>query len=138
MRAMLRVVHTLKRVKNMKHSEGFLKLVNDAKRRIREVTVLETQKRTAENPAAKLIDVREDTEWQAGHAAGAVHLGKGIIERDIEEKVPDKTTEMILYCGGGYRSALAADVLQRMGYANVFSMAGGWRAWKESGGEIES
>jgi len=121
----------------MKHSEGFLKLVNDAKRRIREVTVPETQKRTAENPAAKLIDVREDTEWQAGHAAGAVHLGKGIIERDIEEKVPDKTTEIILYCGGGYRSALAADVLQRMGYANVFSMAGGWRAWKESGGKIE-
>ena len=122
----------------MKHSEGFLKLVNDAKRRIREVTVPETQKRTAENPAAKLIDVREDNEWQAGHAAGAVHLGKGIIERDIEEKVSDKTTEIILYCGGGYRSALAADVLQRMGYANVFSMAGGWRAWKESGGKIES
>ena len=121
----------------MKHSEGFLKLVNDAKRRIREVTVPETQKRTAENPAAKLIDVREDTEWQAGHAAGAVHLGKGIIERDIEEKVPDKTTEIILYCGGGYRSALAADVLQRMGYTNVFSMTGGWRAWKESGGKIE-
>jgi len=121
----------------MKHSEGFLKLVNDAKRRIREVTVPETQKRTAENPAAKLIDVREDNEWQAGHAAGAVHLGKGIIERDIEEKVPDKTTEIILYCGGGYRSALAADVLQRMGYTNVFSMAGGWRAWKESSGEIE-
>jgi rhodanese-related sulfurtransferase len=122
----------------MKHSEGFLKLVNDAKHRIREVTVPETQKRTAENPAAKLIDVREDIEWQAGHAAGAVHLGKGIIERDIEEKVPDKATEIILYCGGGYRSALAADVLQHMGYANVFSMAGGWRAWKESGGKIES
>jgi rhodanese-related sulfurtransferase len=122
----------------MKHSEGFLKLVNDAKRRIRELSVPETQKRTAENPAAKLIDVREDTEWQTGHAAGAVHLGKGIIERDIEEKVPDKTTEMILYCGGGYRSALAADVLQRMGYANVFSMAGGWKAWKESGGKIET
>ncbi len=122
----------------MKHSEGFLKLVSDAKCRIREVTVSETQKRIGENPAAKLIDVREDTEWQAGHAAGAVHLGKGIIERDIEEKVPDKTTEIILYCGGGYRSALAADVLQRMGYANVFSMAGGWRAWKESGGKIET
>jgi rhodanese-related sulfurtransferase len=122
----------------MKHSEGFLKLVNDAKRRIREVTVAETQKRTAENPAAKLIDVREDSEWQTGHAAGAVHLGKGIIERDIEEKVPDKTTEIILYCGGGYRSALAADVLQRMGYANVFSMTGGWKAWKESGAKIES
>jgi rhodanese-related sulfurtransferase len=121
----------------MKHSEGFLKLVDDAKRRIREVTVAETQKRTADNPSAKLIDVREDTEWQAGHAAGAVHLGKGIIERDIESTVPDKATELILYCGGGYRSALAADVLQRMGYANVFSMAGGWKAWKESGGKIE-
>ncbi len=122
----------------MKHSEGFLKLVNDAKRRIREVTVPETQKRIEKNPAAKLIDVREDTEWQAGHAAGADHLGKGIIERDIEAKVPDKTTEIILYCGGGYRSALAADVLQRMGYANVFSMAGGWKAWKESGGKIDT
>jgi len=122
----------------MKHSEGFLKLVNDAKSRIREVSVPETQKRTAENPPAKLIDVREDTEWHAGHAAGAIHLGKGIIERDIEITVPDKATELILYCGGGYRSALAADVLQRMGYLNVFSMAGGWRAWKESGGKIET
>ena len=116
----------------MKHSEGFLKLVNDAKSRIREVSVDETQQRLKENPDAKLIDVREDNEWQAAHAAGAEHLGKGIIERDIEEKVPDKKTELILYCGGGYRSALAADVLQRMGYTNVFSMAGGWKAWKES------
>src|SRR5260370_30896557 len=122
----------------MKHSEGFLKLVNDAKRRIREVTVTETQKRTAENPAAKLIDVREDNEWQAGHAAGAIHLGKGIIERDIELTVPDKETELILYCGGGYPSALAADVLQRMDYTNVFSLAGGWKAWKESGCKIET
>ena len=121
----------------MKHSEGFLNLVNEAKRRIREVSVAETKARITQNPAARLIDVREDTEWQAAHAAGAVHLGKGIIERDIEGKVPDKTTELILYCGGGYRSALAADVLQRMGYSNVFSMAGGWKAWKESGGEIK-
>jgi rhodanese-related sulfurtransferase len=121
----------------MKHSKGFLNLVNEAKRRIREVSVAETKVRIAQNPAARLIDVREDTEWQAAHAAGAVHLGKGIIERDIEEKVPDKTTELILYCGGGYRSALAADVLQQMGYSNVFSMAGGWKAWKESGGETE-
>jgi len=119
----------------MKHSEGFLKLVNDAKGRVREVTVTETQKRVAENPDARLIDVREDSEWQAGHAAGAVHLGKGIIERDIEAKIPDKAAEIILYCGGGYRSALAADVLQRMGYTNVFSMAGGWKAWKESGAD---
>jgi rhodanese-related sulfurtransferase len=122
----------------MKHSEGFLKLVDDAKLRIREVTVADTQKRTAENPAAKLIDVREDNEWQAGHAAGAIHLGKGIIERDIESTVPDKETELILYCGGGYRSALAADVLQRMGFTNVFSMAGGWKAWKESGCAVAS
>ena len=122
----------------MKHSEGFLKLVNEAKSRIREVTVDETQQRRARNPEAKLIDVREDNEWTASHAAGAIHLGKGVIERDIEVKVPDKATELILYCGGGYRSALAVDALQRMGYTNVFSMAGGWKAWRESGGEIES
>jgi len=117
----------------MKHTEGFLRVVDDAKSRIREVTVEETRERVAANPDAKLIDVREDNEWQAGHAAGATHLGKGIIERDIETQVPDKATELILYCGGGYRSALAADVLQKMGYTNVFSMAGGWKAWKESG-----
>ena len=122
----------------MKHSEGFLTLVNDAKSRIREVTVAETQKRMEQDKSVKLIDVREDHEWEAAHAAGAIHLGKGIIERDIETTVPDKHTEMILYCGGGYRSALVADVLQRMGYTNVFSMAGGWKAWKESGGEVVS
>ena len=122
----------------MKHSEGFLTLVNDAKSRIREVTVAETQKRIEQDPDVKLIDVREDHEWEAAHAAGAMHLGKGIIERDIETTVPDKNTEMILYCGGGYRSALVTDVLQRMGYTNVFSMAGGWKAWKESGGEIST
>jgi rhodanese-related sulfurtransferase len=122
----------------MKHSEGFLKVVDDAKSRIREVTVAETQARMKENAGAKLIDVREDNEWDAAHAKGAIHLGKGIIERDIETTVPDKGTELILYCGGGYRSALAADVLQRMGYTNVFSMAGGWKAWKESGAEIET
>ena len=121
----------------MKHSEGFLKVVNDAKSRIREVTVDETKQRMKANPDAKLIDVREDNEWEASHAAGAEHLGKGIIERDIEATVPDKATELILYCGGGFRSALAADVLQTMGYTNVFSMAGGWKAWKDSGGAIE-
>jgi rhodanese-related sulfurtransferase len=121
----------------MKHSEGFLKLVNDAKTRVREVTVEETQQRLKQNPKGKLIDVREDNEWQAGHAAGAEHLGKGIIERDIEAEIPDKSTELILYCGGGYRSALVADVLQRMGYTNVFSMAGGWKAWKDSGAEVQ-
>ena len=117
----------------MKHSEGFLKLVNDAKSRIREVTVEQTRKRMDAEPRVKLLDVREDNEWQAGHAAKAEHLGKGIIERDIEQMVPEKSTELILYCGGGYRSALAADVLQQMGYTKVFSMAGGWKAWKDSG-----
>jgi rhodanese-related sulfurtransferase len=120
----------------MKHSKGFLKVVDDAKSRVREVSVQETQSRMKENAGAKLIDVREDNEWEAAHAAGAIHLGKGIIERDIETTVPDKDTELILYCGGGYRSALAADVLQQMGYTNVFSMAGGWKAWKDSGAEI--
>jgi rhodanese-related sulfurtransferase len=122
----------------MKHSDGFLKLVNDARSRIREVSVAETRARMAADQSVKLIDVREDNEWEAAHAAGAEHLGKGIIERDIEATAPDKSTELILYCGGGYRSALTADVLQQMGYTNVFSMAGGWKAWKESGGEIES
>jgi len=122
----------------MKHSEGFLNLVNDAKTRIREVTVAETQQRMRKNRDLKLIDVREDHEWETAHAAGAIHLGKGIIERDIETTVPDKNAELILYCGGGYRSALAADALQRMGYTNVFSMAGGWKAWKESGAEIST
>jgi len=122
----------------MKHSEGFLKIVNDSKSRIKEVTVDETRGRLKSNPDAKLIDVREDNEWDAAHASGSIHLGKGIIERDIETTVPDKSTELILYCGGGYRSALAADVLQTMGYTNVFSMAGGWKAWKESGAPVES
>ena len=121
----------------MKHAEGFLKLVNDAKSRIREVTVAETRERMNADKRVRLIDVREDNEWQAAHAAGAEHLGKGIIERDVEAIIPDKSTEVILYCGGGFRSALAADVLQRMGYTNVFSMAGGWKAWKDAGAPIE-
>ena len=121
----------------MKHSEGFLKIVDDAKTRIREVTVEQTRERLGENRDALLVDVREDHEWTDSHAAGAIHLGKGIIERDVEMTVPDKATELILYCGGGYRSALAADVLQNMGYTNVFSMAGGWKAWKESGAPVE-
>jgi rhodanese-related sulfurtransferase len=121
----------------MKHSEGFLMLVNDAKSRVREVTVDETRERMAGDSGARLIDVREDNEWEAGHAAGAEHFGRGIIERDIEEAVAEKDAELILYCGGGYRSALAADNLQRMGYTNVFSMAGGWKAWKESGAPVD-
>jgi rhodanese-related sulfurtransferase len=121
---------------NMKHSEGFLKLVNDAKSRVREVSVAETRERLAANPNARLIDVREDNEWNKGHAEGSEHLGRGIIERDAESMFPDKATELILYCGGGYRSALAADNLQKMGFNNVFSMAGGWKAWKESNAPI--
>jgi len=120
----------------MKHSEGFLKVVNDAKTRVKEVDVPGTRERLAQNSEAKLIDVREDHEWDAAHAQGAMHLGKGIIERDIEVAVPDKSTEMILYCGGGYRSALAADILQTMGYTNVWSLAGGWKAWQDSGAPV--
>jgi rhodanese-related sulfurtransferase len=122
----------------MEHSEGFLNLVNDAKTRVRDVTVAETQQRMSENKEVKLIDVREDNEWNEAHAAGSIHLGKGIIERDIEKTVPDKDAELILYCGGGYRSALATDSLQKMGYTNVWSMAGGWKAWKASEGEVRS
>jgi len=117
----------------MIHSEGFLKLVNDAKTRVREISVTDTQARLAKDQNVLLVDVREDDEWRDGHATGAKHLGKGIIERDIEQQVPDKNTELILYCGGGYRSALVADVLQRMGYTNAWSMAGGWKSWKNSG-----
>jgi rhodanese-related sulfurtransferase len=119
----------------MSHSPEFLQLVDDAKNRIKEVSISETQERMQQG--AKLIDVREDNEWQAGHAKNAVHLGRGIIERDIVEKFPDKNTELILYCGGGFRSALAADNLKKMGYSNVTSMAGGWREWKAANAPIE-
>ncbi|HEU4633546.1 MAG TPA: rhodanese-like domain-containing protein [Flavisolibacter sp.] len=119
----------------MAHSPEFLHLVDDAKSRIKEVSISETQQRMQQG--AKLIDVREDNEWQAGHARNAVHLGRGIIERDIVEKFPDKNTELILYCGGGFRSALSADNLQKMGYTNVASMAGGWREWKASNAPVE-
>lgn len=112
----------------MKHSIEFENIVDDAKSRIKEVTVAETLERMS--AGANLIDVREDNEWQNGHAENAVHLGRGIIERDIVDQFPDKNAELILYCGGGFRSALAADNLQKMGYANVFSMAGGWKAWQ--------
>ena len=118
------------------HSPGFLRIVDDAKTRVREVSVEETRA-ALESRRARLIDVREDNEWNEAHAQGAEHLGKGIIERDIETFAPDKTSELILYCGGGYRAALAADSLQRMGYTNVASMAGGWRAWQEAGAPIE-
>ena len=120
----------------MDHSPGFLRLVEDARSRVREVSVAEARGRV-DNGQAKLVDVREESEWAAGHARGAQHLGKGVIERDIEKQIPDKNAEIILYCGGGYRSALSADALQRMGYTNVASMAGGWRAWQESAGPVE-
>jgi rhodanese-related sulfurtransferase len=119
----------------MKHTEGFLKLVEDAKSRVREVDVEQTLDRVKQG--ARLIDVREDNEWQRSHAAGAEHMGRGIIERDIETAVPEHNAELILYCGGGYRSALAADNLQRMGYTNVYSMAGGWKAWQDAGAPVE-
>jgi rhodanese-related sulfurtransferase len=118
------------------HSPGFLAIVDDAKTRIRELTVEETIK-CVNGGEARLIDVREDNEWLAGHARNAEHLSRGIIERDIEVAVPDKDAELILYCGGGYRAALAADSLQKMGYTNVASMAGGWRAWLEANAPIE-
>jgi rhodanese-related sulfurtransferase len=119
----------------MKHSPEFEAIAADAKSRIREVSVDETRARL--NEGAKLIDVREDNEWEKARASGAIHMGRGIIERDIVRTFPDKDTELILYCGGGYRSALATDMLQKMGYTNVWSMAGGWKAWHESGGPIE-
>jgi rhodanese-related sulfurtransferase len=119
----------------MKHSEGFLKIVEDAKTRVREVDVEQALERV--KAGARLIDVREDGEWERGHARGAEHMGRGVIERDIEGQAPDHAAELILYCGGGYRSALAADNLQRMGYTNVYSMAGGWKAWKEAGAPVE-
>jgi rhodanese-related sulfurtransferase len=122
----------------MIHSEGFLKVVNDAKSRVRETTPEEVRRRQAAGESFHFVDVREDNEWQAGRAAGAQHLGKGIIERDIEQAIPDKDAEIILYCGGGYRSALAADALQQMGYRNVISMDGGWKRWRELGYPTES
>lgn len=113
------------------HSPAFLALVNDAKSRVKEIDIDGFQKMP--KGGHTLIDVREDNEWAAGHASGAIHLGKGIIERDIESKVPDKSTTMVLYCGGGFRSALVADALQKMGYANAISLDGGWRAWNAAG-----
>lgn len=121
----------------MRHSPAFLKLVEDAISRVREVDVDEAR-RKLESGKAKLIDVREESEWEAGHARGAEHMGKGVIERDIEQRVPDKNVELILYCGGGFRAALSADNLQKMGYTKVASMAGGWRAWQAAGAPVES
>ena len=117
----------------MTHAPGFLKLVDDAKSRVRQIDIEGYKKMVAANEAHVLVDTREDREWADGHVAGAVHLSKGIIERDIETRYPDKATELVLYCGGGFRSALAADNLRKMGYTNAISLDGGWRALKESG-----
>ena len=117
----------------MKHSEGFLRLVNEARSRIRETNVAQTKKRMDSGEKFALVDVREESEWARGHLPGAVYLGKGVIERDIEMRFPDKDVELILYCGGGFRSALVADTLQKMGYKSVASMDGGWRGWLEAG-----
>jgi len=119
------------------HSPEFLRLVNDAKSRVKETDVAAVLSRMKKGEHLDLIDVREDNEWAKGRIAGAIHLGKGVIERDIESQIPDKTKELILYCGGGFRSALSADNLQKMGYRNVVSMDGGWRGWNEAGGPVE-
>jgi rhodanese-related sulfurtransferase len=115
------------------HSPQFLKLVNDAKTRVKECTVEDVKARLGSGEKFVIVDVREESEFAAGHAAGSIHLGKGVIERDIETKVPDPATPLVLYCGGGFRSALAADAIQKMGYTNVISMDGGWRAWTQAG-----
>ena len=121
----------------MPHNPGFLKLVNDAKSRVREIDIAGYRKMVAATEPHILVDTREESEWAAGHVKGALHLGKGIIERDIETQVPDKATKLVLYCGGGFRSALVADNLQNMGYSNAISLDGGWRALKESGLPLE-
>ncbi len=122
----------------MDHSSGFLKLVQDAKKRVRETSPETVRRRQETGERFHLVDVREDTEWERGRALGAIHIGKGIIERDIERAIPDRGEEVILYCGGGFRSALAADTLAKMGYTNVVSMDGGWKRWRELGYPVES
>jgi rhodanese-related sulfurtransferase len=117
----------------MAHSPQFLKLVNDAKKRVKETNVAEVRRRMEGGEKFLLVDVREDNEWAAGHLPGAVHMGRGVIERDIETRVPETSTKMVLYCGGGFRSALVADNLQKMGYTNVESMDGGWKGWVAAG-----
>ena len=117
----------------MQHSPQFLKLVNESKKRVKETNVTEVKRRMDLGEKFLLVDVREDHEWAKGHLPGAVHLGRGIIERDIENMLPDAATKIVLYCGGGFRSALVADNLEKMGYRNVESMDGGWRGWTEAG-----
>jgi rhodanese-related sulfurtransferase len=120
------------------HSPAFLKIVEDAKKRIKECTVADVKARLDRGEKFTLVDVREESEWAKDHLPGAVHIGKGVLERDIETKVPDRGTPLVLYCGGGFRSALAADNLQKMGYTNVISMDGGIRVWREKGYPLTS
>ncbi len=117
----------------MQHASGFLRLVDEVRPSIKEITLDQAKARLAANPAAILLDVREDSEWLAGHAREARHLGRGVLERDIEALIPDSATEIIMYCGGGYRSALACDVAQKMGYTNTASLAGGYKAMVNAG-----
>ncbi|MEO8127089.1 MAG: rhodanese-like domain-containing protein [Bryobacteraceae bacterium] len=119
------------------HSEGFLALVKDAKSRVKEIDIDEYRNLAVSGEDFLTVDVREESEWAAGHAAGALHLGKGVIERDIESKIPDKSSKLVLYCGGGYRSALAGDAIQKMGYVNVISLDGGWRAYQGANLPVE-
>jgi rhodanese-related sulfurtransferase len=121
----------------MDHSPGFLRLSEAARARVRETDADTVQSRLERGDDFHLLDVREDSEWAAGHLPGAVHLGRGVLERDIERLIPDRDAEIVLYCGGGYRSALAADSLQQMGYSNVLSLAGGWTGWTEAGKPVE-
>jgi rhodanese-related sulfurtransferase len=121
----------------MKHSPGFLAIVEDAKARVRECTIADVKARLDRGETFELVDVREDAEWAVDRAAGARHIGRGVLERDVETLIPDKAAPIVLYCGGGFRSALAADNLQKMGYTNVVSMDGGIRAWREAGYPLE-
>ena len=122
----------------MEHSPGFLKLVNATRPHVQEITIEQARARLAQNPKLVLLDVREDHEWQNGHALQAVHLGKGVLERDLEKMFPDPNTEIIMYCGGGFRSALTADAAQRLGYTKVFSLIGGYKALLQAGWPMES
>jgi rhodanese-related sulfurtransferase len=121
----------------MKHSPGFLRIVDDARSRIRELTVDDVKAMLDRGERFHLVDVREESEWMKGHLPTARHLCKGILERDVEEAIPDRGAKIVLYCGGGFRSALAADNLQKMGYIDVYSMDGGWRGWNERGFTVE-
>lgn len=127
----------MREVKAMKHSPAFLKIVEDAKSRVQEAGFRDVKRRIDAREKMNLVDVREESEWAHGHLPGAVHLGKGVIERDVEHAFPDKEVLLVLYCGGGFRSALAADNLQKMGYTNVISMDGGWRGWTDAGYPVE-